>query len=45
MKSVHGPVGVVNRYGQWVVDLIDYLVMEYCTPFVTVLLAASVQVL
>ena len=32
----HGAVGVVTQCGQWMVDLLDYLVMQYST-FVNVL--------
>ena len=34
-----GLVGMVTGDGQWVVDLLDYLVMKYPTPLVSVLLA------
>ena len=29
-----GPVGVVAGCGQWVVDLLNYLIMKYPTPCV-----------
>ena len=36
---MHGARGVITGSGQWVVgNLLDYLIMKYPTPFVSVLL-------
>ena len=32
-----GSVGVITECGQWVVDLLDYLIMKYPAPLVSVL--------
>ena len=37
-----GQVGVVSGCGQWVVDLLDYLIMKYPTPLLFVLFGSSI---
>ena len=36
-----GPVDIVIGCGQWVVDLLDYLIINYPIPLVSVLVASS----
>ena len=38
-----GPVGLVTGCGQWVVDLFDYLIMNYPTPLVSVLFSSVIH--